>query len=71
MYCQSRLCLEGKQLRGRQAQNCNVILAAIFTGEKGGGWGGGEGGGGQKSTEEGLSRSDIAESTPSRIMILS
>lgn len=30
MYCQSRLCLEGKQLRGRQAQNCNVILAAIF-----------------------------------------
>lgn len=34
MYCQSRLCLEGKQLRGRQAQNCNVILAAIFTGEK-------------------------------------
>lgn len=42
MYCQSRLCLEGKQLRGRQAQNCNVILAAIFT--RGGGrkmkWGG-------------------------------
>lgn len=37
MYCQSRLCLEGKQLGGRQAQNCNVILAAIFTGEKGGG----------------------------------
>lgn len=34
MYCQSRLCLEGKQLRGRQAQNCNVILAAIFTGDK-------------------------------------
>lgn len=34
MYCQSRLCLEGKQLRGRQAQNCNVILAAIFTGRK-------------------------------------
>lgn len=28
--------MEGKQLRGRQAQNCNVILAAIFTGEKGG-----------------------------------
>lgn len=36
MYCQSRLCLEGKQLRGRQAQNCNVILAAIFMGGGGG-----------------------------------
>lgn len=45
-------------------QNCNVILAAIFTGREGIG-------GGQKSTEEGLSGSDIEESTPSRIMILS
>lgn len=57
--------MEGKQLRGRQAQNCNVILAAIFTGEKQGG---------QKKkrkTEEDLSCSDIAESTPWRIMILS
>lgn len=58
--------MEGKQLRGRQAQNCNVILAAIFTGEKQGGWGGVGGG-----TEEDLSGSDIAESTPWRIMILS
>lgn len=46
MYCQSRLCLEGKQLRGRQAQNCNVILAAIFTGERGSGVAGCGGGGG-------------------------
>lgn len=63
--------MEGKQLRGRQAQNCNVILAAIFTG--GGGSGGvkEEGWEAQKSTEEGLSGSDTVESTPSRIMILS
>lgn len=67
MYCQSRLCLEGKQLRGRQAQNCNVILAAIFTGEKQGE----RGGNGKKKTSAGLSGSDIAESTPWRIMILS
>lgn len=66
MYCQSRLCLEGKQLRGRQVQNCNVILAANLQGRDGM-----EGGGGQKSTEDGLSRSDTAESTPLRIMILS
>lgn len=51
--------MEGKQLRGRQAQNCNAILAAIFTGgveKKGGGQKKN-----QKSTEEGLSGSDIAE----------
>lgn len=46
--------MEGKQLRGRQAQNCNVILAAIFTGERGSGvagCGGGGGGGDDKKAQ--------------------
>lgn len=61
----------GQAIKGEASANCNVILAAIFFFFCGGRNKEQVGGGNKKIISVDLSGSDIAQSTPQRITILS